>query len=138
VPAGEYLLNEFTMFSLGVPLSKNYFATITSLGSERLFRMSKTESAFTALPVSEQSRIFVERSSLAFCLIACKVDGCANGLEQLQLGFGMTDEKAWKDRYEKVFLKQEVKKLGFLESCSDSQVSYLKDFFSSLFDALSK
>lgn len=119
VSAGEYLLNEFTMLSLGVPLSKNYFSSVTAVGLERISRMCKTQPAYADLPVFERARILEERSFLGFCLLGCKADSCKTGMEQLQLGFGIFDQDLWKERFKSVFSKQEVRKIGFLESAVD-------------------
>ena len=141
VPIGEYVMNEFMMYSLGVPLSKNYFAAATSIGLERIFRMSKTQSAFSEIPAFERTRIFGERSLLAWCLTACKFDSCKTGMDQLRLGFGLLDKSYWKERFELVFSNREVKKVGFLECSYELQkllTNEQKSIWSSVVDIVSR
>ena len=75
VSAGEYLMNEFTMFSLGVPLSKNYFSSMTAVCLERISRMSKTQPSYAELPVFERARILEERSFLGFAQQKSRIVG---------------------------------------------------------------
>jgi hypothetical protein len=106
VPVGEYILNEFAMFSLGVPLSKNYFTGVTAIAFERIRRMCCTQPGYADLPAADRQRIFMERSFDTFCLIACKLKSCKTGHEQLNLGLGRVDESFWREKFDTVFQYQ--------------------------------
>jgi hypothetical protein len=54
---GEEMLEEFTLFSLGVPLSKRYFTAATSIALARVLRMSHVLPEFAALTIPEQGPI---------------------------------------------------------------------------------
>ena len=116
VPIGEELLEEFTMFSLGVPLSKSYLKSVMSLGLERARRMFQAQPQFTVLPTKYQLDILLQRGLVIMCVFLCKVSSFDNGMEQLRYGFSQNDEEIWNRKFEAVFKKKELKTLGLFES----------------------
>jgi hypothetical protein len=116
VSIGEELLNEFTMYSLGVPLSKSYMKTALSFGMERVWRMFKTHSEFTSLPTVYQGDILAQRGMVVLCILLVKFGSYDTGIEQLQFAFSQYDEEIWNGRFKLVFEKTELQKLGVFES----------------------
>ena len=57
LPAGQDLIEEFTMYSLGVPLSKSLAASGMSMIYERVTRMCRSQPEFNRLPPKHQEPI---------------------------------------------------------------------------------
>ena len=49
----------------------------------------------------------------------CKYETCLTGMEQLRLGFGLTEESEWLDKFSSVFSKQQVRRIQLLDLLDD-------------------
>lgn len=117
VPVGESLMQEFMMFSLGVPLSKSYMGNFFSIIRERCWRMLKVHQDFEDMPMETQLKAFTENCFSGIALMIIKAEMCESGMEQLQLGFGAGEETVWKTSYDSVFdAPQKIRKLTMATS----------------------
>jgi hypothetical protein len=118
VPIGDEILEEFTMFSLGVPLSKSFMKQVVALGSERTWRIFLTQPEFTNLPTKAQFEVKSRKLLTAFSLNIARSESCSTGTEQLKFAFACTDESAWNEKFHKVFGNNAVQKVGFFQAAS--------------------
>ena len=118
VPIGKDILEEFTMFSLGVPLSKSFIKHVVALGSERTWRIFLTQPEFSNLPANAQYEMKCQKLVSAFALAIARSESYSTGTEQLKFAFGCTDETAWNEKFRKVFGNNPIDKIGFFQAVS--------------------
>ena len=72
VPIGDELLHEFLMFSLGVPLSKNWLRTYLSTVERRVKQILHSVPEFQHLPDDVKEEIVATNVPLASALVLAK------------------------------------------------------------------
>ena len=80
VPIGEEVIEEYAMYSLGVPLSKSNLPRVFAVYLERILRMFKTQSECLDLTSDLQMQILKKNGLTAFCLMAAKWDSFKTGV----------------------------------------------------------
>jgi hypothetical protein len=125
VPIGEEILEEFTMVSLGVPLSKHFLTEVIALGMERAWRVFQTQTEFNDLSTALQCEMKHDRVSSLLATIIARSESFATGTEQLQFAFGQLDQNRWADKFNQVFASSQLQKVGFLKSAMELPVFQL-------------
>ena len=126
VPIGEELLKEFSMYSLGVPLSKSYMKNGLSMGMERVWRMLRIHQEFSNLTTLNQLDILACQGFAVLSVLLIKFSSFDTGIEQLRYAFSRYDEELWNESFKPVFEKTELKKLGVFESSYELPVLLTK------------
>ena len=126
VPIGEDLLKEFSMYSLGVPLSKSYMKNGLSMGMERVWRMLRIHQEFSNLTTLNQLDILACQGFAVLSVLLIKFSSFDTGIEQLRYAFSRYDEELWNESFKPVFEKTELKKLGVFESSYELPVLLTK------------
>ncbi len=84
VPIGEEIIEEFAMYSLGVPVSKSNLPRVFNVYLERILRMFKTQSEGLDLTSEIQMKILNKNSLMAFCIMASKWDSFKTGANAIK------------------------------------------------------
>ena len=103
VPIGEDLLKEFSMYSLGVPLSKSYMKNGLSMGMERVWRMLRIHQEFSNLTTLNQLDILACQGFAVLSVLLIKFSSFDTGIEQLRYAFSRYDEELWNESFKPVF-----------------------------------
>ena len=136
VPIADDTLGEIAMFTLGVPLSKNFIKVNLALGHERTWRIFLTQPEFVNLPPFLRHEIKCKNIFSALALIIARSESCANGSEQLRFSFGIVDENLWKEKFDKVFGSATLTKIEFFPAASSLpifQTGVINDVMQSAF-----
>jgi hypothetical protein len=102
VPAGQELIHEFLMNSLGVPVSKSYMASLFSMMMERIRKVWYIHPEFEELPVTVQRNLLRLHCFLPHALFVIRSESLT-GTEQIQEGIGELDEDLFREHYLPVF-----------------------------------
>ena len=92
VTIGDEIMNEFFMYSLGVPLSKKYMKNVVTLTLERMWRVFNIHQEFRELPVSTQRQLMAKNGPYGLAVMICRYENCPQGMQQIKEGFGELDE----------------------------------------------
>ena len=92
VTIGDEMINEFFMYSLGVPLSKKYMKNVVSLTLERMWRVYNIHHEFKELPGSTQRELMARNGPSGLAVMICHYENCSQGMQQIREGFGELDE----------------------------------------------
>ena len=124
IPMGEDILKEAMMNSLGVPLSKTFFAKNFAICLERFWRIVKHNPDLTNLSSSD-IELLKRNCKNALAVFLSKLETCKNGIEQVQMICSQSDMVEWKNIYLPLFNTSrghEVKKLTFKSSVATSSL----------------
>jgi hypothetical protein len=69
VSIGDEMLNEFTMYSLGVPLSRRYMRNVVSITLERMLRVLNIHPEFKELSSQTQREVIARNGSLGLAIL---------------------------------------------------------------------
>ena len=69
VPIGDEMLNEFSMYSLGVPLSRRYMKSVFSITLERMWRVLRVHPEFQELSGQAQREVMEANGSLGLAVM---------------------------------------------------------------------
>ena len=117
VSLGEEYMKEFAMYSLGVPLSKNFMSHSVAVCSERFTRVLIHHPEVASLPESKK-RLLCQMSILnGVALNFCKLETCDSGEEQLKFACGMWDDIIWKKDFQNFFVhRRKLKKVTMADT----------------------
>ncbi len=124
IPMGEDILKEAMMNSLGVPLSKTFFAKNFAIYLERFWRIVKHNPELTNLSAPDVE-VLKRNCKTALAVFLSKLEGCKNGIEQVQMICSQSDMVEWKNIYLPLFNTSrghEVKKLTFKSSVATASL----------------
>jgi hypothetical protein len=136
VPIGEHILEEFTMVSLCVPVSKNFLKECFEVGKERCWRMFFTQQEFVDLPTSSQLEIKSCHLFSILTLMTARTESFSCGTEQLKYCFAQEDEENWTKKFQRIFGKTKMQTVGlldisanlpFFQSEENKKLDYLRD-----------
>ena len=102
VPAGQDIMHEFLLNSLGVPVSKSYMSSVFNMMMERIRKIWYIHPEFEELPVTVQRSLLRLHSLLPHALYVVRSERLT-GIEQLQEGLGELDEALFLEHYLPVF-----------------------------------
>lgn len=85
VTIGDEILNEFFMFSLGVPLSRNYMKSVISITLERVWRLFNAHPDFEELPSHSQLDMMATNGPVACAAMICRYESRPLGIQQIQV-----------------------------------------------------
>ena len=102
IPLGENLMDEFMMFSLGVPLSRNYKPAVFRVMLERVRRVFNIHPEFGEFSAAAQQNILRKNSLLGLALYVVRAENLS-GIDQIREGMGELDEEVWNTNYSTVF-----------------------------------
>jgi hypothetical protein len=85
VPVGEEVMEEFAMYSLGVPLSKRYLSRVFAVYHERIWRIFQTHSEFLDLPFQLQMQLVNTNRLMIFCLMSAKWESFKTGVNFIMI-----------------------------------------------------
>ncbi len=80
VPMGEEIMEEFAMYSLGVPLSKRYLSRVFAVYNERIWRIFQAQTEFLELSFQLQLQLVGTNSLMVFCLMSAKWESYKTGV----------------------------------------------------------
>jgi hypothetical protein len=123
VTIGDEIVNEFFMYSLGVPLSRKYMKGVISVTMERMWRVLNIHPEFKELPLQTQRGLLSANGASGVAVMICRYESCPRGMQQIQEGFGEIDEIRWRENYLPTFKNvDKVRKMRMKDVVSDMSV----------------
>ena len=120
---GDDIINEFFMYSLGVPLSRKYMKGVISVTMERMWRVFNIHPEFKELPSQTQLGFLSANGAAGVAVMICRYESFPRGMQQIQEGFGEIDEIRWRENYLPTFKNvDKVRKLRMKDAVSDMSV----------------
>ena len=107
----DKFVKQYFLHSKGEPLPDDHMPGFFKTTFERLWRITMIHPEFLDLSVSRRSQHMEVNAPLALALMIVKAENCANGIDQLQEGFGEFDEATWRSDFMPFFDNpEEIKK----------------------------
>ena len=97
---GEDRVKEFCMYSLGVPVSKDFFfSAAKKVLNERFKRVMKTYPEFHELRFSQQKHVWISNIANASALTIARFESARDGNEQLSMIMSPDDWHTWTSQF---------------------------------------
>jgi hypothetical protein len=89
---GEKMIEEFMLFSEGVPIPKDHMPKFFAINFERILRIYQIHSDFAELPSQFQADHIRNNGRLGLAMMILKVESSKTFADQLRDGFGELDD----------------------------------------------
>jgi len=123
VAIGDEMLNEFSMYSLGVPLSRRYMKSVVSITLERMWRVLRVHPEFQELSSQAQREVMAANGPLGLAVMICRYESLC-GIQQIREGLGELDETRWAENYLPAFQNlDKVRKMRMKDVVAEMSVT---------------
>ena len=127
VPIGDEMLNEFSMYSLGVPLSRRYMKSVVSITLERMWRVLRVHPEFQELSGQGQRDLMAANGPLGLAVMISRYENLC-GIQQIREGLGELDEDRWKENYLPAFQNlDKVRRMRMKDVVAEMSVNLSQD-----------
>lgn len=127
VPIGDEMLNEFSMYSLGVPLSRRYMKSVFSITLERMWRVLRVHPEFQELSGQAQREVMEANGSLGLAVMISRYESLC-GIQQIREGLGELDEARWRENYLPAFQNlDKVRRMRMKDVVAEMSVNLSQD-----------